>query len=130
MSANFDADLDAMLGEPFGSPLAAAGQSDWGVMTYEGTMIFGNEVVHVGPSILARRSLYDGLDYGDLLTFEGSVYKVLHKPLTGGDGKLCRIPLQFQGPAILLQVFALTTADSGRQFVTTDTGQPIHTQPT
>ena len=72
MSANFDADLDAMLGEPFGSPLTAAGQSDWGVMTFEGMMLFENEVVHVGPSVLAKRSLYGNLDYGSLLTFEGT----------------------------------------------------------
>ena len=130
MPANFDADLDAMLGEPFGSPLTAAGQSDWGVLTLESEIVFGGDLIHVGPSVLANRSLFGSLGYGASLTIEGSTYQVEHQPITGGDGKLCRIPLKLlQVAPPTFQIFRLVAADTGQPLVTADTGQPLQTQP-
>jgi hypothetical protein len=124
-----DSDLNAMLGEPFGKPLTAAGQSDWGVLTQSSEIILAGTVIHLGPSVLAKRSLFGGLTYGSSLSIGGNVYRVEHEPITGGDGALCRIPLTLLGvlaPAVA--IYQLVTADGGRPLATGEGGKLLQTQ--
>jgi hypothetical protein len=128
MPANFAADLNAMLGEPFGSPITAAGQSDSGVLTKSSEIVLGGDFVFVGPSVLAKSELFGGLEYGALMQIGGENYKVLHEPITAGDGLLCRIPLQLVPTPVVVRARRwLTTL--GNQVRVTLAGEGLTTLP-
>lgn len=108
-----------------GQPVTVRGVAGRGVLSLHTELVFGEEAVWRGETLLALTSLVDGVAYGDQVVIGGQTYLAAHDPMPSADGIFSRVPLS--GPIAVTPepvITLLLTSTTGQQLTTT-TGVPL-----
>jgi len=95
----FVEDLAAFLDlDGFGVPVTAGAVSGVGVLDQNSEMILGGEITVIDLLLTVPTATFGSLSYGDLVTVDGTSYKVETQPQRFDDGSFCRVPLVKMDP--------------------------------
>lgn len=79
-----------------GVSVTAGAVSGSGQLDQNSELVMSGQVVSVDYALSCATALFGSLQYGDLITVGGSMYRVQHEPLRIGDGTDCIVPLSFE----------------------------------
>jgi hypothetical protein len=84
-----------------------------GFLAINSELVVNNDVVMIDYLLTILTSQFGNLSFGDLITIDGSVYKVEHEPMRIDDGTFSRIPLMKTLQQIITAVFTTDVFESG-----------------
>ena len=88
----FAADLDLLVGPPFGKPVTAGAISGYGILDMPTQVVADGMVLTTDYKLTVRTDQFGGLKYGDAVTVDGVSYKV-REPVLIEDGLLTELVL-------------------------------------
>lgn len=89
---SFAADLDLMLGQPFGKVVVAGAVSGYGILDMPTQVIADGMVLTTEYKLTVRTDQFGSLKYGDAVTVDGAAY-VVREPMMLEDGLLTELIL-------------------------------------
>lgn len=89
---SFAADLDLLVGPPFGKPVVAGAVSGYGILDVPTQVIADGMVLTTEYRLTVRTDQFGGLKYGDSVTVDGVSY-VVREPMLVDDGLLTEVLL-------------------------------------
>lgn len=94
---DFADDLQGYL-QDFGRAVTAKARTGLGVISHQSEIVVKGEIVYTGNSILTSQDIASDLTHGDLITYHGVTYEVLHDPFASADGFFFRVPVRRLDP--------------------------------
>jgi hypothetical protein len=89
---SFAADLDLLVGPPFGKPVVAGAVSGYGILDVPTQVIADGMVLTTEYKLTVRTDQFGSLKYGDAVTVDGAAY-VVREPMLVDDGLLTEVLL-------------------------------------
>jgi hypothetical protein len=102
-----------------GVSVTAGAVSGTGQLDQNSELVLSGQVVSVSYALSCATALFGTLQYGELITVDGSTYRVQHEPLRIGDGADCIVPLEYDGtPAETIGLILANTMISSNTVIT------------
>lgn len=89
---SFAADLDLLVGPPFGKPVTAGAVSGYGILDMPTQVVADGMVLTTDYKLTVRTDQFGSLKYGDAVTVDGASY-VVREPMLIDDGLLTEVLL-------------------------------------